>query len=131
MNRRPFSTTVTEQGPHRIIAVTGHLDAHTAPDFEETLRGLLAAEENRIIVDFGDLVYISSAGLGVFMGIIEEVRADGGDIKLTAMSDEVYDIFELLGFPLFYDILPDSQAAIDRFSTGEAPGSLVAKGEEG
>jgi anti-sigma B factor antagonist len=39
-----------------------------------------------IIVNFKDLDYISSAGLGVFMVFIEEIRSGGGDIKLVEMK---------------------------------------------
>ena len=59
--------------------------------------------------------YISSAGLGVFMAFIEDVRENEGDIKLTNMSPKVYNVFDLLGFPLLYEILKDEQDAVNRF----------------
>ena len=117
MKTSPFLTEITDLPPFSLLKVSGHLDAHTAPDLEEGLRRLLEKGQNQIVVDFEDLDYISSAGLGVFMGIIEEVRSGGGDIKLASMSDQIYSIFELLGFPLFYDIAEDVKGAIDKFKT--------------
>jgi anti-sigma B factor antagonist len=68
-------------------------------------------------VNCRELDYIASAGLGVFMAYIEDVRETGGDIKLTNMNDKVYNVFDLLGFPTLYDILDDEKDAIARFSS--------------
>jgi anti-sigma B factor antagonist len=60
-----------------------------------------------------------SAGLGVFMSFIEEIRAAGGDIKICGLAPKVFQVFDILGFPALFDILPDLPAAFQRFQ--EAP----------
>ena len=65
-----------------VLYPAGFLDAHTVPQFESALSELVENGRYKIVVNFKDLDYISSAGLGVFMGFIEEVRNNGGDIKL-------------------------------------------------
>ncbi len=99
-----------------ILDLHGELDAHTASELESVLQDLIARENLRIIVNFDQLDYIASAGLGVFMAYIEDVRTEGGDIKLTNMNKKVYNVFDLLGFPALYDILDDETEAIDKFS---------------
>ena len=98
-----------------ILDLDGELDAHTAPHLEDSLKKLIRDNRQRIIVNCLRLEYISSAGLGVFMAYIEDVRSLGGDIKLTNMSPKVYNVFDLLGFPTLYDILDDEKDAIDKF----------------
>ncbi len=98
-----------------ILDLDGELDAHTAPHLEDSLKKLIGDNRQRIIVNCLKLEYISSAGLGVFMAYIEDVRSLGGDIKLTNMSPKVYNVFDLLGFPTLYDILDDEKDAIDKF----------------
>ena len=98
-----------------VIELKGYLDAHTAPRLEEALQALVDSRRFNIIVNCRDLSYISSAGLGVFMAYIEDVRKNQGDIKLTNMSPKVYNVFDLLGFPLLYEILGDEQEAARRF----------------
>ena len=110
-----FSITVREESPTQIIDLNGYLDAHTAPELEDTFQKLLETESYKIIVNFRDLIYISRAGLGVFMAFIEEVRGNKGDIKLAAMSPKVYNVFDLLGFPMLYEIYDDEQQARQRF----------------
>ena len=94
-----------------ILRLKGFLDAHTAPQFEKAIQDLLGEDKFRIIVSMADLNYISSAGLGVFMGFIEEIREKSGDIKLSNMSDKVYKVFDLLGFPALYQIFKEESEA--------------------
>jgi anti-sigma B factor antagonist len=98
-----------------VLELKGYLDAHTAPKLEEAFQTLLNDERYRIVVNCRELSYISSAGLGVFMAFIEDVRKNRGDIKLSNLSAKVYNVFDLLGFPLLYDIVPDEAEAVRRF----------------
>jgi len=98
-----------------VIDLKGYLDAHTAPDLESAFQKLMNDRKFNIIVNCRELSYISSAGLGVFMAFIEDVRKNKGDIKLTNMSPKVYNVFDLLGFPILYEIYKDEQEAVARF----------------
>lgn len=100
---------------YEVIDLYGELDAHTASQLEETLQQLINNKKASIIVNFQKLEYIASAGLGVFMAYIEDVRSIGGDIKLTNMNSKVYNVFDLLGFPTLYDILDDEEKAVKKF----------------
>jgi anti-sigma B factor antagonist len=116
-----FSTSVKEQNEVSIIYLKGYLDAHTAPALENTFSGLIEKGRYRIVVNFKDLAYISSAGLGVFMAFIEKIRENEGDIKLAAMSDKVFNIFDLLGFPLLYEIFKSEEEAVNKFNETTPP----------
>ncbi|MDZ7694827.1 MAG: STAS domain-containing protein [Balneolaceae bacterium] len=98
-----------------VLELSGELDAHTASQLEDSLRELIEIDKYHIIVNCSDLDYIASAGLGVFMAYIEDVRSLGGDIKLTNMNSKVYNVFDLLGFPTLYDILENEGEAIEKF----------------
>jgi anti-sigma B factor antagonist len=111
-----FIVSHSEKNGYDILELKGELDAHTASHLEDALKELLDKDRNQIIVNCTSLEYIASAGLGVFMAYIEDVRAVGGDIKLTNMNQRVYNVFDLLGFPTLYDILTDVNDAIEKFS---------------
>ncbi|TVQ00842.1 MAG: anti-sigma factor antagonist [Balneolaceae bacterium] len=98
-----------------VLDLHGELDAHTASELEDAIKNLISHKKSNIIVNFRRLEYIASAGLGVFMAYIEDVRSIGGDIKLTNMNDKVFNVFDLLGFPTLYDILDDEESAISKF----------------
>jgi anti-sigma B factor antagonist len=111
-----FSTAIKDQGNINVVYLKGFLDAHTAPSLENTFSGLVDKGRYQIVVNFKDLAYISSAGLGVFMAFIEKIRENNGDIKLTSMSDKVFNIFDLLGFPLLYEIFSTEEEAVKKFN---------------
>jgi len=115
-NQSPFSvTSLASRNTTCVIALQGYLDAHTAPDLEDTIGASILGGCYRIVIDFSQLEYISSAGLGVFMVFIEQVRANGGDIKLAAMRGNVRNVFDLLGFPVLFSIYDTVDSAIDAF----------------
>jgi anti-sigma B factor antagonist len=111
-----FEVSKNENGGISVLYIKGYLDAHTAPDLENAIQSLIDNKKFKIIVNFKDLTYISSAGLGVFMGFIEDIRKNGGDIKLTNMKPKIYRVFDLLGFPTLYDIMEDEGNAVEKFN---------------
>jgi anti-sigma B factor antagonist len=113
-----------EAGSVNVLDIKGYLDAHTAPELEKAFQQLLDGKKFNIVVNCRDLTYISSAGLGVFMAYIEDVRKNNGDIKLSNMTPKVYNVFDLLGFPLLYDITKDETDALGKFGGPLKPKSL-------
>lgn len=111
----PFSVTRTTQDGLTILSLEGYLDAHTAPEFEQTIQTEIESKRFRIIVECAKLTYISSAGLGVFMGFVEEVREGGGDIKICGLIPKVLQVFDLLGFQQLFHILDSLPQAVQRF----------------
>jgi len=101
-----------------VLDLAGELDAHTATEFEAALQKCLDEGHTRLVVSGRDLQYISSAGLGVFMAFVEPVREAGGDIKIAALQPRVFNVFDLLGFPLLFDIVDTEEAAVERFTQG-------------
>lgn len=112
----PFAIQHFLQDDLAILSLEGYLDAHTAPEFEDAVQKEIDAGHKKLIVDCQGLTYISSAGLGVFMSFLEELRESGGDIKICGPSPKVLQVFEILGFPAIFDMLPDVQSAVKRYA---------------
>lgn len=111
----PFSIATVADDGFAVISLEGAVDAHTAPQFEEAVQTVIDEGQNKIIVDCRKLTYISSAGLGVFMGFVEEVRDADGDIKICGLSETVKQPFEILGFDALFDFCDDAEGAKKQF----------------
>jgi len=111
----PFSIHHSTEQTLSVLALEGYLDAHTAPEFEKAIQAEFEAGRGQIVVECSKLSYISSAGLGVFMSFIEEIRSKGGDIKICGLAPKVFQVFDILGFSALFDIVPDLPAAVQRF----------------
>jgi len=112
----PFSVTTDSEGDFAVIHLAGAVDAHTAPQFEEAVQKVIDEGQNNIVVDCEKLSYISSAGLGVFMGFVEELREAGGDIKICGLTEKVKQPFEILGFETLFHFCPDVASSKEKFS---------------
>jgi anti-sigma B factor antagonist len=98
-----------------VIYPKGHLDAHNVERFEKEIVKLLSSNIVRIVVNCKDLNYISSAGMGIIMGYLDEIREKKGDIRLCSVNSRVYEIFDLVGFTDIYDFVKDEASAINKF----------------
>ncbi len=78
------------------VAVIGRLDTTTAPDLEtevnESLEGL-----NKIVFDFDQLEYISSAGLRVLLATQKTMNRQG-EMVIKNVNDIIMEVFEITGF---------------------------------
>lgn len=112
-----FSVGFRSSGTVQILDLRGELDAHTAAELEAAIQKCQRDQTYRLLVNGSNLAYISSAGLGVFMAFIEDFRDRGGDIKIAALQPKVFNVFDLLGFPMLFDIVPTEGDAIMKFET--------------
>ncbi len=104
------------------IRVDGVIDTLTASELEEVIDSLLKRERYNLVVDLAGVDYISSAGWGIFISHIKEVRASGGDIKLANMISNVYEIYELLEFDNVLAAYSSVDEARDAFEGLAEPG---------
>ena len=107
-----LSIAVRQVGDVAVLLPAGFINAHTVRDFEEAMERLVQAGRYTILLNCRDLNYISSAGLGAIMGLIETVREHDGDILLSNLQDNVLTIFDTLGFTQLYRVFGDESQAL-------------------
>ncbi len=110
-----FKQSVETEGGITFVRVEGYIDAHTAPELEKLLLDMIAERNYKVVLDFQQMEYISSAGLGVLMGAISTFRENKGDMKLVNLPIKVYKVFDLLGFSKLFEIFDNRQDAIAAF----------------
>ncbi len=91
-------TTSIEDGIAR-VTLAGSLNTNTATDLELALEPLFA-DASRIVFDFTDLEYVSSAGLRVLMVAYKQL----GDIEVSGASEEVREVFDITGFSDLFSV---------------------------
>jgi anti-sigma B factor antagonist len=101
------------------VKIDGYLDSSTFPKLQDYLSDQLEKEQYNYLLDFEDLDYISSAGLGVLMGMLRQVRQNNGDIKIVNMSEKIQRVFDLLGFSRLVETYKNEELALEQFEKGE------------
>ena len=99
-----------------LIKIGGHIDTTTSAEFEHCLNAVLKSNCYRIIIDLGNVDYVSSAGWGIFISEIKGIREKGGDLKLVRMTPDVYEIFELLEFHTILKAFNSLEEAMSAFN---------------
>ena len=82
------------------IALGGRLDASQA----EAAREFLAPVTESVTLDFAELAYISSAGLGVLIAAQRRLAARGHGLRIRNLNRHIAELFEIAGFRAIFDI---------------------------
>jgi anti-sigma B factor antagonist len=101
---KSMEVTQTQKEGVFVLGLKGRLDSNTSDDFEKKLLGLILAGETRLVLDFKDLDYISSAGLRVLLKAAKELKRNNGRLAFCSLKDYIREIFELSGFVTFFPI---------------------------
>ncbi len=93
--------SVNRQAQAVILALTGRLDAVTAPQFEQNIEEYITSPENSLVFDLTELDYISSAGLRVILKIAKAFNQVPWKFSVCEIQDHVREILEMSGFEHF------------------------------
>ena len=78
------------------LQIVGRLDTTTAPALEKTIMENMDGVK-KLVLDFKDLEYISSAGLRVLLSAQKKMQ-QLGEMKVINVCEEVMEVFEITGF---------------------------------
>ncbi|MFN2322948.1 MAG: STAS domain-containing protein [Trueperaceae bacterium] len=112
---RTLEHSVRPQGAATVVAVSGTVDAVTAPRFAEALQAEVAGGASKLVVDLADVAYISSAGLRAVLAALKAARAAGGDLRLAGAVPAVAQVFDLAGFGSILESFDDVDGAVASF----------------
>jgi anti-sigma B factor antagonist len=99
-----------------LVRVAGLIDTNTASRVGMALHKLVSESHYRIVFDLSKVEYISSAGWGIFIGEIRQIRHQGGDLKLAALVPEVEEIFKVLEFDSILKAYSSVEEAVADFA---------------
>lgn len=79
--------------------IKGEIDHHTAPEIRETVDDALTSAENTelLILDFSDVTFMDSSGVGLVMGRYRLVAGRGCKLRVDNLSRRDYKIMKMSG----------------------------------
>ena len=87
------------------LSIQGELDANSSIELDAVIKEAIERQMINIMIDCKDLVYISSAGLGVFISHLDDLKSYGGKFVFYQMDPAVYNVFEILGLHTIMEIV--------------------------
>ena len=90
-------------GDEAVLKLGGHLNTNTAADLEEALEPVFE-RTSKVVLDFADLEYLSSAGLRVLVATQKRVTAAEGALRIVNASDDIREVFDITGLIDVFDV---------------------------
>jgi anti-sigma B factor antagonist len=112
--------TIQEEGCH-IIVLCGYLDASNSLMLDEVIQRKKDKHINKLLIDCGNLLYISSAGLGVFLSHLDYFNSDKAKFILFSLSEKLLGVFRSLGIDELLNIVNTKEEAIHFATRQEQP----------
>ena len=99
-----------------LLSLKGKVDSYTAPDLTKAIETLNHDGQFKIVLDLGELEYMSSAGFrALLIGQRNCKRYNRGEMILAAVPKKIMDALELTGFTPLFRIFDDVTAAVGSF----------------
>ena len=80
-----------------VLSISGEIDGTNVDEFENRVSDA-ADRTSSLVLDLGNLEYVSSAGLRVFLTLQKKVKQRGDTVIIKNVNEEVMDIFSVTGF---------------------------------
>lgn len=93
-----------------IIQVIGEVDASSSIHLDQSINDA-TKKSKKILVNCNELEYISSAGLGVFMSYINDLKEQNIKMILYGLSEKVRHVFQILGLDQLLNIVNSDEEA--------------------
>jgi anti-sigma B factor antagonist len=94
-----------------VLVPLARVDSASAKAFEAKVLAVINSGAPRIVIDFSELTYISSAGLRVVL-VGAKMTRGGRKFVLCSMKPNIREVFDVSGFAKILTIFPNREAAL-------------------
>lgn len=100
------------EGEALILSPVGRIDSSTAAQFQEITLGKISEGHGRLVIDFSNVDYISSAGLRVILMAAKRCKAANGGFAMCNLAAHIKEVFEISGFLKILTLAENQEDAI-------------------
>jgi anti-anti-sigma factor len=98
-----------------VVSIVGSIDALTADELASFLRTQVEGGQAVLVLDLGQVDFMSSAGLRLIMDILKRSREGAGDLRLAAAQPGVERTLEMSGLTRILKAYPSVDEAVASF----------------
>ena len=100
-----------------VISLKGDIGAETVNDFKIQIEGIINSAIKNYIMDFQDITYLNSIGVGAIAAALKKVKKFQGNIKLINVSPSVQELFEMTRLTKVFEIFDSEEDAIRSYES--------------
>ena len=108
--------TVKDSGDVKVYRFSGRIIYDTEEVVKKQMDEIIKGKMKKVVFNLTDLTYINSSGLGLLINVLKQVRAAGGDIKLSNLRPELNELFRITSLNSVFEICADETDAVEKFA---------------
>ena len=97
MDKNTMEIAEARVGRAYVLALAGRIDSTNAEQLTERVNKLLAAGEKNLVVDFKEVLYLTSAAFRVLLVATDEAERNAARFALCSVLGQVRELFEMGG----------------------------------
>ncbi len=99
-----------------VLQPDGRLDTAAYAEFERDMMAAVETGTPWLMLDFSNVVYVSSLGVRAVIMAVKRLRSAGGRLAICGMQMPVADVFEISGLTALLEVYPDRASALAALS---------------
>ncbi len=112
-----IQVTTRQVGDVSVVDVVGRITlGEGASALRETIRGLVAKDQKKVLLNLGEVSYIDSSGIGELVSGFTTVANHGGQLKLLGLTKRVQDLLQITKLYTVFDIYDNEASAVRSFA---------------
>jgi anti-anti-sigma factor len=104
-----------KKGDVLVLRIRGRLDAISSPTAEKKVFEYINKGENKLILDFGEVDYLSSAGMRMLLSTTKKLKGLSGKLVVCSVTSNVMDVLKMSGFDHVLELCKNEEDALRRF----------------
>lgn len=93
----------------KVVQPSGILDGTKAGEFRQEISDVVENGANVVLIDFRDVTFMDSSGLGALVLALKTVRASGGKLFICSINEQVKMLFELTSMDRVFEIFANQE----------------------
>lgn len=99
-----------------ITPLERRLDASVAPQFKEDIQAIITQGSHRILLDFNQVDFIDSSGLGALVSLLKSLHGKG-ELALCSLNNNIHGMFKLTRMDKIFTIGADQPNTLQQMSS--------------
>jgi anti-sigma B factor antagonist len=112
-----FSASTRQFGSVTVVDVRGRFTLIEGEAVHDLLLDLFHEGRTKVLLNFRDVSYLDSSGIGQLVRALYSARKNGADLRAVDLNARVQEILRLTNLHAVFSDFPDEQTAVRSFSS--------------
>lgn len=90
-----FESTIYDKDDYKLVEIKGDLDIYAEDEFRDFISLEIENIDKDLLIDIGNLDYLDSTGLGLFMKIYKLINEKGHSVKIINPKENILKLFKI------------------------------------